>query len=167
MGLTTGPQEIIGDKTFTGKVKFMKPITYSKNGKKSDHELHRLHYLSRTPIAWDVDGVSDLIAAPATLDLSTLVPVGARAVELFIMIYHTGGAVNASMAVAWDYDFGAYSTWEVLARGCRVYGSEAANTIDLAQSDIQTCLIGSSRKVYCAVGDANYDIYVLCRGYWI
>jgi len=125
--------------------KFYSPVS----GEKS---IGTFHPLGRaTPSAPDATTTTATTTSPATLDLSSLVPVGTTWVELAIEIAQiTASEVQHNNGNAWDYDFGAHNGYNTFTKGlsavraCRPAMVSAGYVLARAFGKVN---IGTSRKL--------------------
>jgi hypothetical protein len=130
------------------------------------------HPLSRAPGGNDVNAnTTATTGTPGTLDLTSIVPVGTRAVRLVIWTNYSGTAeVNSNYSVAWNYDDGAFSLARDTQNGVmaqysyKVATAGARNTTG-ANEGVST--IGASRKLYFGAQNSGAATYIMIKGYLI
>lgn len=110
------------------------------------------------PAAWDVDGISSTsysMASPYTWDLSGVLPVGARAVDITLYIYaNTTADISGAELNCWQYELGTSpgglkvaGPKGVVARVSKMVASDFTYDYVFAQNDGKI-LLGPSRKLY-------------------
>lgn len=121
------------------------------------------HPRGSDPTAWDINGISSTsysMASPYTWDLSGVLPVGARAVDITLYIYaNTTANISAGELICWQYELGTSPSGPasmgpkgVVARVGKMVASDFTYDYVFAQNDGKI-LLGPSRKLY--VGFTN------------
>ncbi len=150
------------------------PLTDVNGGMACIADVIRKHskvqFIDRDATAYDIGPITALRAAPATWDLSGLIPVGATNV-----IIHMSGQLTTTSEVydssvgAYDYDRGVISNaYTTIGRGAWLYTpykSASAGSHYAISSGTFILPIGSSRKLYVFRGDANTVGYNMALGW--
>jgi hypothetical protein len=126
-----------------------------------------LHY--RYVNAWDLSARTDTKASPYTWDVSSMIPVGVRLVDL--MLYF-GASGTSEIAEAdffvWDYDLGASNISNTEAKGVRMSCSFRPTSVSTRVTQAAghyLCSIGMSRKLKLGILGSAMSYYALLRGY--
>lgn len=134
-----------------------------------EKSLGTLHPLSRTPSGWDGSSNASY-TTPATLDLSSLVPVGTTAVHLHVALYYGSTSAHGELeGDIWNYDYGpTRRLWLTIQNGYRIFIPAAAATASGAQQIESQAIvqIGSSRKLYFGVVNTSATLLILVKGYY-
>ena len=137
--------------------------------------LGTLHPRGTIPGAWDLSARTETTGSPYDWDLSSLVPVGTKTVEIMLVIYRVAVAGDNLPSIelyAWNYDAGALNAYRTYAEGADVriaqhYGITAGEVAHAAQ--IATIAIGSSRKIKLGLSTVStaWAWYAMFRRYGI
>lgn len=130
------------------------------------------HPLNRTVSAFDLAVRTDLYSSPYSWDLSSLIPVGTKAVLLHLGLFiYTASQHDFYDLLASDYDLGTgLASVEVVNKGMRLRlpGGAASSGAITRFVESQGCvLIGSSRKLYIGLASSGPAYNALIKGYWI
>jgi len=128
---------------------------------------------------WDAAGLAGATYStsnPYTLDISSIVPVGTKAIQGVLLICTTTTAAqDACRAYAWDYDEGVFAS--AVSYGSHGMAAVVSKmpamdyTYDYQQALVNAPIeIGSSRKIYIA-RDQNTNnsvrLYFIVKGYYV
>lgn len=142
------------------------------NPQASEPNLGEYHKLNRTASAYDVSAASDQTGSPGTLDLSLLgVPVGAKAVEIWVKAYVAGTSETAAFyGIAWNLDDGAFDAYRDQDRGVMASAAgcpASSGSISREAVNEGKVVIGTSRKLYYGLSAASRTMHVQVKGYYM
>ena len=132
------------------------------------------HPRATDPTVWDISDIGAYNpATPYTWDLSSLIEVGTKAVEIcFVLFRIAGSPCDGIEGQMWDYDMGVSPGTKLYGpRGLHVRASRSAatavtNNYSHGAND-GMIVIGSSRKLYIAMQNLGYELYAMFKGYYI
>jgi hypothetical protein len=120
---------------------------------------------------YDLSARSELYTSAYTWNLSSVIPVGTRAILIWGLDYgnNTTGYYAYDALIAWDADM-SYGTYKPMTVGCFSYVTAKGNSTAAKRQFMgieHQCRIGASRSLKLGNTTNNFVWYTFLKGYWI